>query len=244
MTQISPWLWPLAFFAGLISFISPCTFPLLPGYLSFITGLSTAEIGGTTARRHSLRASVMFVLGFTLTFSALGASASLIGSTLSIARPLLEKIAGIFILAMAAFMIGVLRLPVLQREWHWRHIHSRGGLVGAIFLGIAFAIGWTPCIGPVLAAILAVAGTEARAGQGALLLALYSLGLGLPFIIAGTYFSYVATSLKQIRRILPFFSYIGGIVLAVMGILLLSDHWLQAMAPLLRLYSQLNWPSL
>ncbi|MCL4543464.1 MAG: cytochrome c biogenesis protein CcdA [Chloroflexi bacterium] len=241
---LSPWLWPLAFIAGLVSFFSPCTFPLLPGYLSFITGFSVSEVGSQGKRWASLRACLLFVLGFTLAFSALGASASAVGSALDEVRPVLEKVAGIFILVMAAFLIGIVKIPAMQGEWRWRGLSRPGGAAGAVFLGAAFALGWTPCIGPVLAAVLAVAGTQAQAAQGALLLALYAMGLGLPFVVAGAYFAHVAASLRALRRFLPLFSYAGAAMLAIMGVLLLSDHWLQLMAPLLQLYGRLNWPSL
>ena len=235
-------LWPLAFIAGLISFFSPCALPLLPGYLSFVTGLSAGTVGTSGNRLTGLAPSLLFVAGFTLVFTALGATASTLGAAVSGARPLLEKLAGGFIIIMAFFMVGLVRIPALQSEYRLHPAQRRGGALGALFLGSAFAIGWTPCIGPVLAAVLAVAGSQARAGQGALLLLVYSLGLGLPFLLTGLYLAQLTGTLKVVRRYLPAFTYGGAGVLFLMGVLLLSDRWLQVMAPFLRLYANLNWP--
>jgi cytochrome c-type biogenesis protein len=235
-------LWPLAFIAGLISFFSPCTLPLLPGYLSFVTGLSAGEVGVSGRRAAALGPCLLFVAGFTLVFTSLGATASAVGAVLEGARPLLEKLAGIFIIVMALLMVGLVRIPALQGDYRLHLAQRRGGALGGLVLGGAFAIGWTPCIGPVLAAVLAVAGSQARAGQGALLLLVYSLGLGLPFLLAGLYLSHLTGTLKAIRHYLPAFTYAGAAVLCLMGVLLLSDRWVQLMAPFLRLYANLNWP--
>ncbi|MFI5270138.1 MAG: cytochrome c biogenesis CcdA family protein, partial [Chloroflexota bacterium] len=189
-----------------------------------------------------VRVCLLFVAGFTLVFTALGATASTIGAAISSVRPLLEKLAGIFIIVMALVMVGLVNVPALQGEYRLHPRQRRGGAIGGLILGGAFAIGWTPCIGPVLAAVLAVAGSQARAGQGALLLLVYSMGLGLPFLVAGLYLSRLTGTLKAIRRILPAFTYAGAGILCLMGILLLSDRWLQVMAPFLRLYANLNWP--
>ncbi len=238
---IAPWMWPLAFLAGLISFLSPCALPLVPGYVSYITGVSAYSAEATSRRYDAVLPSVLFVVGFTAVFTALGASASAIGSLLLGYRAVLEKVAGAFILVMALLLIGVLRVPALQMERRLRP-QRRGGALGALPLGAAFAIGWTPCIGPVLAAVLALAGSQTQAVSGALLLLAYSLGLGLPFILAGVYLSHLVQAVKSLRVLLPAFTYAGGGLLAVMGVLLLTDRWVQAMAPLLRIYSQLNWP--
>jgi cytochrome c-type biogenesis protein len=235
-------LWPLAFIAGLISFFSPCTLPLLPGYLSFVTGLSAGEVGVSGRRAAALGPCLLFVAGFTLVFTSLGATASAVGAVLEGARPLLEKLAGVFIIVMALLMVGLVRIPALQGDYRLHLAQRRGGALGGLVLGGAFAIGWTPCIGPVLAAVLAVAGSQARAGQGALLLLVYSLGLGLPFLLAGLYLSHLTGTLKAIRHYLPAFTYAGAAVLCLMGVLLLSDRWVQLMAPFLRLYANLNWP--
>ena len=185
---------------------------------------------------------MLFVAGFTLVFTALGATASTIGSVLEGARPVLEKLAGVFIIIMALLMVGLVRVPALQGEYRLHPAQRRSGAIGGLILGGAFAIGWTPCIGPVLAAVLAVAGSQARAGQGALLLLVYSLGLGLPFLLAGLFLTHLAGTLKTLRRYLPVLTYTGAGVLCLMGVLLLSDRWLQVMAPFLRLYANLNWP--
>lgn len=239
---VAVWLWPLAFIAGLISFLSPCALPLLPGYLSFITGLSAGDMGKSGSRLTALGPCLTFVAGFTIVFTALGATASSVGATLEGARPLLEKLAGVFIILMALLMVGFVRVPALQGEYRFHVAQRRGGVIGGLVLGAAFAIGWTPCIGPVLAAVLAVASSQARATQGALLLLVYSLGLGLPFLLTGLFLSHLTGALASVRRHLPAITYAGAGVLAVMGVLLLSDRWLQLMAPLLRFYANVNWP--
>ena len=238
---IASWLWPLAFLAGLVSFMSPCTLPLLPGYLSFVTGVSAGEVGKPGARLAALGPCLLFVAGFTIAFTALGATASAIGAGLVAYRPLLEKVAGLFIIAMAVLMVGLVRVPALAGEYRF-HPQRRGGAWGALPLGAAFAVGWTPCIGPVLAAVLALASSQAAAGQGALLLLDYSLGLAVPFVVCGLYLSHLAVTLSAIKRVMPALTIVGALLLAGMGVLLLADRWLQVMAPFLRFYSQLNWP--
>ncbi len=239
---VALWMWPLAFLAGLISFFSPCALPLLPGYLSFVTGLSARDVGTSGARLAAFGPCLLFVAGFTLVFTALGASASAVGAVLVSYRALLEKLAGLFIIAMALVMVGIVRVPALQGEYRVHVMQRPSNVLGAVLLGAAFAVGWTPCIGPVLAAVLAVAGSQAHAGQGAVLLLDYSLGLGVPFLVTGLYLSHLTGTLKALKRYMRVLTYAGAGLLALMGVLLLSDRWLQVMAPLLRLYSQLNWP--
>ncbi|MFA6003761.1 MAG: cytochrome c biogenesis protein CcdA, partial [Elusimicrobiota bacterium] len=176
-----------AFLAGLASFLSPCVLPLVPGYISFMSGLSVDEISAhcpaPEMTRRTVLAAACFVLGFALVFTAMGASASFIGRLLSGHGPLLGRLAGVLVIGFGLHSSGMLTIPWLYRT---KRIDSSGvapGLVGAFVMGLAFAFGWTPCIGPILAAILTLAATQHSVGQGTALLFVYSLGLGIPFIL-------------------------------------------------------------
>src|SRR5207253_2576653 len=162
------------------SFSSPCTLPLVPGYLGYMSGVSSSR--GRTAG-----AAALFVLGFSIVFTALGAGASTLGSVLLEHRLFLERAAGAVIVLLGLFVLGLVRLPVLAREGRPLMERVRPGPSGALLLGVAFAIGWTPCVGPVLGAILVLAGGQGTLGAGALLLLLYSLGLGAPFVAAALF---------------------------------------------------------
>jgi len=180
-----------ALVAGLLSFLSPCVLPLVPAYLSYISGVSVNELrqheGGATAsvRRHALGQSLWFIAGFSLVFIALGASASLLGQWMLMHMAILGKIAGAIIIVFGLHYTGIIRIPLLMMEARFDTggINAKHG-VGALVLGAAFAFGWTPCIGPILGAILAVAGAQAEMMHGIMLLATYSLGLGIPFLLA------------------------------------------------------------
>lgn len=235
-------LWPLAFVAGVISFSSPCCLPLLPGYLAHLSGLMNGRQQDPLRSRTVLGA-LLFVLGFTLVFAALGASAGLLGGWLISERALLLKLAGIFIVVMAIFQVTGWRPWILSRT-ALVPAPAHGGLAGSLPLGMAFAASWTPCVGPVLAAVLVAAGAEASALEGAGLLVVYALGLGTPFVLTALAFE----RLKRVRNFLlrahRQIDIVGGSVLGVMGILILTDRWLPLMAPLLRWYAELNWPPL
>ena len=207
-----------ALLAGVISFLSPCVLPLVPPYLCFITGasldeLSEPEVLSGVQQRRALLAALMFVLGFSTVFILLGASASAAGQLLRAHLGLLAQIAGIFIIVMGLNFLGVFKLAFLSREARYHHHSEPAGLIGAYGIGLAFAFGWTPCIGPVLAAILSIAASEQDVLKGAGLLAVYSLGLGIPFLLAA---AGVGTFLKFLGR----FRYHLGKVEQVMGVLL------------------------
>ena len=177
---------PAAATAGLLSFLSPCVLPLAPPYLAFIAGTTVEELAGTDARRarrEVVVSSLLFVAGFGTVFVILGASASELGQWVRQYLDLLSYVAGVAIIAMGLHFLGVFRIGWLYREARWQ-VGRPLGFWGAYAMGLAFAFGWTPCIGPILAAILAVAGSQATVGRGALLLAAYSVGLGVPFIAA------------------------------------------------------------
>lgn len=205
-----------AFAGGLLSFLSPCVLPLVPPYLCFITGATLDDLTGpdTTSRRRTIYSAGAFVLGFTTVFVLLGATASAAGQFIRAHLPLLAQLAGLFIILMGLHFLGVFRFAMLNREKRYQSGARPVGLLGAYGVGLAFAFGWTPCIGPVLATVLAIAAAEESVGRGALLLAIYSLGLGVPFMIAA--FG-VSTFLGFFRR----FSKHLGLVEKAMGVLLI-----------------------
>jgi cytochrome c-type biogenesis protein len=208
---------PVIFFAGLLSFLSPCVLPLVPPYLCYLAGTSVSELAkageiNPALRRHALKAAVFFVLGFSTVFVALGAGASLVGALLRSYAHVLAQVAGVAIIVMGLHFLGLFRLGFLAREARLE-VDKPAGFLGAFVMGLAFAFGWTPCIGPVLAGVLAVAGSEASVGRGAGLLALYSAGLGVPFLLAAFMMG------PFLRFLARFRSHIGKVEMA-MGMLL------------------------
>lgn len=230
-----------AFGAGLVSFLLPCTLPLLPGYLAYVSGLATEEVESGENRATLVSAAALFILGFSLVFVALGATASYLGSLLLPYRETLIRISGVFIILMALVVLGVLRLPMFYREKRFA-LGREFGIWSAFPLGMAFAFGWSPCIGPVLASLLAYASTQGTAQQGALLLFVYAMGLGVPFmgmaLLAGRMFD----SARWLRRYARVFDVGGGAMLVVMGILLVLNQWTAFMAPIMRWYLGLGLP--
>lgn len=230
----------LAFGAGVISITSPCCLPLLPGYLGYLTGFSPE--GVREQRGRTFGAALLFVLGFTAVFVALGATASELGALLISYRFSLYQVAGAFILAMGVALLLEGRVGLFSHGGDWSKRWAGGQLWGAPPLGAAFAITWTPCIGPVLGAILTLAGTTARLQEGVLLLAVYSLGLGLPFLALGLSVERVRGWLRRFARGASVVRAAASVALVVMGILLLTNHWLQVVSPVLAWYAQAKWP--
>jgi cytochrome c-type biogenesis protein len=221
-----------AFLAGVLSFISPCVLPLIPGYLSFVSGVTLEEMrGGSTiavpapgARRKAVVASLAFVLGFSLVFIALGASASALGTFLMERLSVLGKVAGVIIILFGLHMMGILRIGWLYAEKRVQTSRKPAGFFGAMLVGIAFAFGWTPCIGPILAAILAVAAAQDSVGQGVKLLAVYSLGLGLPFIATSLAINQFFAASARIRRHYHAIEVVSGVLLVVVGVLIFTNR--------------------
>jgi len=217
-----------ALLAGLLSFLSPCVLPLVPPYLCFLGGTTFDQLTGedeTPSHVYTtvVMSSVAFVLGFTTVFVFLGATATAAGQLLAANLPLLAKIAGVVIIIAGLHFLGVIHLPILHREARY-HADSRpAGLVGAYVIGLAFAFGWTPCIGPVLGAILAVAAGEDSVRQGVSLLFVYSLGLGIPFIIAAIAIRPFLNMMQRFRRHLATVEKVLGGFLVLTGILFLTD---------------------
>ena len=215
-----------AFAAGFLSFISPCVLPLIPGYISFVSGASLEEMraGQGAARRQVLLRSIAFVLGFSLVFIALGASATAIGRFLFDKLPILTKIAGVLIIIFGLHMMGVFRIGFLDAEKRAQAQRKPAGPVGALLVGIAFAFGWTPCIGPILAGILVVAGSRDTIGEGVLLLAVYSLGLGVPFLLTSIAIDRFFSVAAAIRRHYHAIELTSGGLLVAIGVLIFTGH--------------------
>lgn len=212
--------------AGIVSFLSPCVLPLVPGYLSAVTGVSAAELDDADWRS-VIPPALTFVASFSVIFIILGLTATGLGSFLSENKPLLTKISGWLIIAMGVLFVASLFITWLNKEWHVEALLSRAGKGGPIVAGAAFAIAWSPCIGPTLGAILSVAAAEGSAARGALLLAVYSAGLAIPFLVTALAFSRMATAFAVIKRHYRAIVVVGGVILIVMGVLIVTGEFKQ-----------------
>ena len=229
-----------AFAGGLISFLSPCVLPLVPGYVSYIAGRSFDELEGSAAARvEAIALSLCFILGFSAVFIAFGASATAVGRLLLAHRYELNIIGGVLVLLFGLLMTGLLRVPWLAREFRFIAKSKGGNPVGAFVLGLAFAFGWTPCIGPVLGAILTVAASTAGTVDGVTLLSIYSLGLGAPFLLAAAFTRWFAKLIRRARRLGRLFQAGAGVVMMTMGVAMISgymtalSYWLLEHVPIL-----------
>ena len=220
----------LAFAAGIVSFASPCVLPLAPGYLSYVTGLTGAEIAGeerdgtttVAVKSRVLLGSVLFVMGFSVVFVSYGLLFGGLGSLLLEYQAIISRVLGVIVIVMGLSFMGV--IPGMQREWRM-HRMPNYSVWGAPVLGVLFGLGWTPCIGPALTAVQSLAFTEGSAARGALLSFVYCLGLGLPFILLGLLFRQAAGTLAWVRRHYALIMRIGGGLLVAIGILLVSGAW-------------------
>jgi len=212
--------------AGVVSFLSPCVLPLVPGYLSAVSGVSAGELERAGWRR-VLGPSLLFVASFSAIFIVLGLSATGLGSLLSEHEALLEKVAGALIVAMGLLFVGALFVDRLNHSWHVEALLARAGRGGPVVAGAAFAIAWTPCIGPTLGAILTAASLSESAGRGAFLLAVYSAGLAIPFLLTAVAFSRMTTAFAVVRRHYRAIVAAGGAILIAMGLLILAGELYQ-----------------
>ena len=212
--------------AGVVSFLSPCVLPLVPGYLSAVSGVSANELESAGWRR-VLGPSLLFVASFSAIFILLGLTATGLGSTLNDHEELLSKVAAALIVAMGVFFVASLFIVRLNREWHVEALLERVGRGGPIVAGAAFAIAWTPCIGPTLGAILAAASLTDSAARGALLLAVYSAGLAIPFLLTAVAFSRMTTAFAVVKRHYQLIVATGGLILIAMGVLIWTDQLTQ-----------------
>ncbi|NQW72850.1 MAG: cytochrome c biogenesis protein CcdA [Actinobacteria bacterium] len=213
----------IAFAAGMIAFLSPCVLPLAPGYVSYVTGLTGAELADPAGRRgRVLVGSLLFVLGFSIVFVSYGLAFGSVGSLLLQYQEPINRVLGVVVIVMGLVFLGV--IPGMQREWRL-HRAPTWGVAGAPLLGIVFGLGWSPCIGPTLTVVQSLAFTEASAARGAALSMAYCLGLGLPFVALAVAFSRTAGALGFIKRNYEWVMRIGGAMLVIVGILLLTGAW-------------------
>lgn len=213
----------IAFAAGMVAFLSPCVLPLAPGYVSYVTGLTGAELADPAGRRgRVLVGSLLFVLGFSIVFVSYGLAFGSVGSLLLQYQEPINRVLGVVVIMMGLVFLGV--IPGMQREWRL-HRAPTWGVAGAPLLGIIFGLGWSPCIGPTLTAVQSLAFTEASAARGAALSMAYCLGLGLPFVALAVAFSRTAGALDWVKRNYEWVMRIGGAMLIIVGLLLVTGAW-------------------
>ena len=217
-----------AFLAGIISFLSPCVLPIVPGYISFISGLSMDEMKDKANRpviiKKASANSLLFIAGFSVVFILLGASATFVGQFLLSRMAALSKVAGVMIIVFGLHTAGVFKIKFLDYEKRFQVKDRRFGFVGAFLVGLAFAFGWSPCIGPILAGILVYAGTRETVGQGILLLSVYSAGLGLPFFLTGLGMNTFWGFFGRVKRHFRAVELSSGLVLVAVGILIFTNN--------------------
>jgi cytochrome c-type biogenesis protein len=219
----------VAFTAGLFSFLSPCVLPLFPSYLSFVTGMSVADLQAdltAAARRRVMLHSVAFVVGFSLVFVSLGASFSLAGQILLDFRDPIRRVGGVLIIIFGLYIAGLLNFGPFSRTKQWQLREKPAGYVGSFIVGLTFAIGWTPCVGPILGAILSLAGTAETVGRGVGLLVAYSAGLGVPFLLSALALGVFLKFFKRYRPFIPIVERGAGVILVVVGVLVFTNYYL------------------
>lgn len=222
---------PIAFLFGLLSFVSPCVLPLVPSYISFITGISFEEMthnnGSKEIKRVILVNSLMFILGFSAVFISLGASASAAGELLRTYQDVIRKVGGIAIVLLGIHIIGIINFKILQRDARLHIFKERpaAGILSSFLIGIGFAAGWTPCIGPILAAILMMAASSETILQGVFLLTIYSLGLAIPFFLTSLGINIFLRHFSRLKRHMRLVSFITGGFLIITGILIYFDYF-------------------
>jgi cytochrome c-type biogenesis protein len=218
----------VAFSAGLFSFLSPCVLPLFPSYISFITGMSVADLTSDlnrAARRRVLLHAVAFVVGFSLVFVALGASFSAAGQFLLDHRDAIRRVGGLLIIVFGLYIAGVLRVGIFGRTAQWQLREKPAGYLGSFAVGVTFAIGWTPCVGPILGAILTLAGTQETVERGIGLLVAYSAGLGVPFLVSAVALGPFLRLFRRYRAFIPAVERGAGGLLVVVGVLVFTNYY-------------------
>lgn len=221
----------------MISFLSPCVLPIVPGYLGFITGMSLDELRETPSRRAVLVPALFFVIGFSIIFLLLGASATLIGQVLKVYQDWIARIGGLLIIVFGLHLLGVFRIAGLLRERRVQLNRTPAGYAGATVAGLAFGAGWTPCLGPILGGLLTYASARATLGQGMALLGSYALGLAVPFLLAAAATGVFLRASQRMRRAIPIIEKVSGVMLVLVGLLLVSgtftvlSAWLTQMTP-------------
>jgi cytochrome c-type biogenesis protein len=216
---------PLALAAGLVSFLSPCVLPLVPGYLSTVIGVTPADLKGGVGARRVLVPSLLFIASFSTIFILLGMSATVIGSTLNAHKQTLQQVGGILIIVMGLVFLATPFVRLLNREWHSETLLALAGRGGPLVAGAAFAIAWTPCTSVTLGAILTQAAVSSSAAHGALLLAFYSAGLAIPFLLIALAFERMTNALTVVKRHFPVIIGVGGAVMIALGVLILTGEY-------------------
>jgi cytochrome c-type biogenesis protein len=225
----------ISFTAGVLSFLSPCVLPLIPSYVTFVTGLSLEDV--QRSRHIALAHALLFVLGFTLIFLALGATATTVGRLLGYNREWVGRIGGVLVIVLGLYLLGVFNFGIFARERRLHIATKPLGYLGTVFVGMAFAAGWTPCIGPILGAVLTYTASSADLNRGLVLLLAYSLGLALPFVVAALMIDRFIPLFQRYRSALVWTTRAAGVLLLFVGVLMLTDmmrlltQWLQGMTP-------------
>jgi len=225
----------IAFSAGLLSFLSPCVLPLIPSYVTFITGLSLDDV--QNARRTALVHGTLFVLGFTLIFLAMGAGATMLGQATLRYRDWISRIGGVIIIIFGLYLLGVLNIGFLSRERRFHVADKPVGYLGTVMVGIAFGAGWTPCLGPILGSILVYTSSQADLARGMWLLLAYSLGLAVPFLLSAVAIDRFSAFFQRMRKQMVWVSRVSGVMLIVIGALLVTNYftilasWLTTITP-------------
>lgn len=220
--------YPLAFFAGLVSFLSPCVLPIVPSYLAFVSGLTLGELRDhptPQVRRSAALHSILFVAGFSAVFMTLGLVATAAGATIAAALPWLNRLGGAVLVVFGLVVAGVVQIPALARERRVELSSRPAGVLGSVAVGVAFGAGWTPCIGPILGSILLYAGLETTMVQGTALLGVYALGLGVPFVATSVGLNWFLASSAWARRWMIPMQRVAGTVLVVIGVLMVTGHF-------------------
>ncbi len=225
----------VAFGAGLLSFLSPCVLPLVPSYVTFITGMSLEDL--QHSRREALQHAVVFVIGFSLIFLALGAGATMFGQLMLRSREVISRVGGVLIILFGLYLLGVLNLGLLARDTRVHLANKPLGYFGTLLVGIAFGAGWSPCIGPILGAIMTMAANEADLQRGLVLLAAYSMGLAVPFLAAALAVDRFLVLFAKVRHRMIWVNRFAGVMLVSVGVLMVTNRftilstWLQALTP-------------
>ncbi|MGH7833120.1 MAG: cytochrome c biogenesis CcdA family protein [Candidatus Binatia bacterium] len=218
----------VALSAGLFSFLSPCVLPLIPSYLSFVSGVSVEEMRATQAnsriRRRVVLNSLAFILGFSIVFISLGISASFLGTIFLSYRTWIRTLGGAFILLVGLYLIGLFKIPLLERYLQFDLKDKPAGYLGSVLVGVTFAVAWTPCVGPILGAILALAGTSGEIGRGVTLLGAYAAGLAFPFFLSALALNSFLQFSQRFRRYIHAVHVTAGVLLVIVGILLITDY--------------------
>ena len=237
------------FIAGLLTFLAPCTLPLVPAYLGFISGVSSQDLQdprrAAQAKRRIFLNGLLFIIGFSVVFIIMGTLAGFIGSQLAAYRLWLGRIGGIFVIIFGLFLLNILRIPALTAERHIKLPFLQSGrLLNSLILGAAFAFGWTPCVGPILGTVLTLTAAEATVGQGAILLAVFSAGLAVPFLAVAWGFSSASSWIAAAGPYLRILSFIAGLLLLFFGVLLLTNRFGMLISVGYRLFDFINYEAL